>query len=96
MARSLSLRSLLDSDKFMGSNFDNWYRKLRVVLELEKILYMIMDLVPKVLTLNTNTMVRDTYQKWLNDCTIVYYIVRVAMSNKFSCKVIDTQSKEIL
>ena len=55
-----------------------------------------MDLAPEVSTLNANTMVRDTYQKWLNDCTIVYYIVRVAMSNKFSCKVIDTQSKEIL
>ena len=69
MASSLLLHLLLDSDKFMGSNFNNWYQKLRIVLEHERILYVIMDPAPKVSALNVDVMVRDTYQKWLNDYT---------------------------
>ena len=62
-AINLSLRSLLDNDKLIGSNFDNWYQKLRIVLEYERILYMIIDPAPEVLAFNANVMVRDTYQK---------------------------------
>ena len=47
MATNMSLRSLLDNDKLMGPNFDSWYRKLRIVLEHEKIIYVINDPVPE-------------------------------------------------
>ena len=63
MASNLSLCSLLDSDKLIGSNFDNWYQKSRIVFKYERILYMTMDLVPQVLAPNADVIVRDTYQK---------------------------------
>ena len=63
MASSLSLHSLLDSDKIIRSNFDKWYQKLRIIFEHERILYVITDPVPEVLAPNTDAMIRDTYQK---------------------------------
>ena len=44
IASNLSLRSLLDNEKHTGPNFDNWYRKLKIVLKHERILYVITDL----------------------------------------------------
>ena len=96
MASKLSLRSLLDSDKFIGPNFDNWYQKLRLVFEHERILYMIMDPIPEIPVSNADVTIRDTYQKWLNDCMTVRCIMRATVSDKFSCKFDDAQPKEIL
>ena len=67
MARCPLLCSLFNSDLFIGSNFDRWYRKLQIVLEHEWILYMIMDLAPEILTSNTYDAIKGTYQKWPND-----------------------------
>ena len=96
MTSSLLVHSLLDSDKLMRPNFDNWYQKLRIVLEHKRILYVIMDPAPKVSDSNADVMVRDTYQKWLNDCMIVYYIMRVAMCDEFNYKFDDAQLKKML
>ena len=63
MASNFLLRSLLDSDKLIGSNFDTWYQKLRIVLKHERILHVIIDLALKVPALNKDATVRDTYQK---------------------------------
>ena len=63
MATSLSLRSLLDNDKLVGPNFDSWYRKLKIVLEHEWILHVIMDPAPEEPAANARGTVRDTYQK---------------------------------
>ena len=43
MSSNLSLRSLLDNEKLKGPNFDSWYRRLRIILEHERILYVITD-----------------------------------------------------
>ena len=47
MATTLSLRSLLDNDMLMGPNFDSWYRKLKIILEHERILYIVTDPAPE-------------------------------------------------
>ena len=57
---------------------------------------MIMDLASEVTAPNVDVMVRDTYQKWLNKCTIVYCIMRAAMCDKFSNKFDNTQLKMML
>ena len=75
MATSLSLRSLLDNDKLVGSNFSSWYQKLKIVLEYERILYVIMDPAPEELAVNERGTVRDTYQKWLSDRIMVRCIM---------------------
>ena len=86
MATTLSLRSLLDNDKLMGPNFDSWYQKLKIVLELERILYVVTDLAPEEPALNARGTIRDTYQKWLNDRTTVWCIMLTAMNDEFSCR----------
>ena len=63
MATTLSLWSLLDNDKLMGPNFDSWYRKLKIVLEHERILYVVTDLVLEEPAPNVKGTVRDNYQK---------------------------------
>ena len=57
---------------------------------------MIIDSALEVPALNANTTVRDTYQKWLNDCMTVCCIMRAAMSDEFSYKFDNTQPKKIL
>ena len=86
MATSLSLRTLLDNDKLVGPNFGSWYRKLKIVLEHERILYVIMDPAPEESAANAHGIVRDTYQKWLSDRTMVHCIMLAAISDEFSHK----------
>ena len=97
MATSLSLRSLLDNDKLVGSNFDSWYRKLKIVLEHERILYVILDPAPEEPAVNACGTVRDTYQKWLNDRTTMCCIMLAAiMSDEFSRRFETAQPKDML
>ena len=90
MASILSLSSLLDSGKLIGPNFDSWYRKLKIVLEHERILYVFTDEVLEEPVANAPHTVRDTYVKWLNDCTIMHCVMRIAMNDELSCKFEDT------
>ena len=63
MTNTLSLRSLLDSDKLTGPNFDSWYRKLKIVLEHERILYVLTDQATEEPAANAPRTARDTYMK---------------------------------
>ena len=35
---SLSLRSILETEKLVGANYDDWYRNLRIILMHEKLI----------------------------------------------------------
>ena len=96
MASNLSLQSLLDSEKLIGLNFDNWYKKLKIVLEHERILYVITDPAIEEPTPNTRGTIRDPYLKWLNDLSMVYCIMRASMNDEFSRKFEKAQSEEML
>ena len=63
MASSLFLRLLFDSDILIGSNFNSWYRKLKIIPELERILYVLTDPAPEVLKPNACDAIRVAYQK---------------------------------
>ena len=89
MANTLSLHSLLDSDKLIGPNFNSWYQKLKIVLEHEKILYVLMDQASEEPAVNAPRTARDTYMKWLNDCMTVHCVMRAAMNDELSCKLED-------
>ena len=41
MASSLSLRSILDSNKLTGPNYVDWLRNLRIVLSSERLSYVL-------------------------------------------------------
>ena len=94
MSTNLSLRSLLDSDKLTDPNFDNWYRRLRIVLEHERILYVITDPAPEQPAPNVRGTVRDTYLKWTNDHTIVRCIMLASMNDEFSRKFKEAQPEK--
>ena len=86
MSTSLLLRSLLDNEKLIGPNFDSWYRRLRILLEHERISYVITDPTPKVPTANARGPVRDTYQKWIFDRTTIRCIMLAVMNDEFNHK----------
>ena len=50
-----------------------------------------MDLASKIPAPNADAIVRDTYQKWLNDCMTVCCIIRAAIYDEFSCKFVVAQ-----
>ena len=89
MTNTLSLRSLVDSDKLIRSNFDSWYQKLKIISEYERILYVLKDPTPKEPIADAPRAMRDTYLKCLNDCTIVCCIMWAVMNDKFSHKFED-------
>ena len=86
MASNLSLWPLLDSEKFIRLNFDNWYWKLKIVLEHERILYVLTNLTPEEPAPNAWGTVQDTYLKWLNIRTTVRCIMQASMNDEFSQK----------
>ena len=63
MANTLSLYLLLDSDKLIRPNFDSWYWKLKIILEHERILYVVTDPPLEELAVNAPRAARDTYLK---------------------------------
>ena len=87
---------MLDSEKLIIPNFDNWYWKLKIVLEHKRILYVITDPAPKEPALNAQGMVWDTYLKWLNDRTIVRCIMQASMNDEFSQKFEEAQPEKML
>ena len=57
---------------------------------------MITDPVPEESAVNACGTVRDTYQKWLSDRTMVRCIMLTAMSNEFNRKFETAQPKDML
>ena len=48
MSTNTSLRSILEKDNLLvGSNYLEWYRKLKIVLKSERKLYVLTDTEPK-------------------------------------------------
>ena len=96
MANILSLQLLLDSDKLTRPNFDSWYQMLKIILEHERILYVLTDPTSEELAVNAPRATKDTYLKWLNDHTTMCCIIRIAMNDEFSHKFEDVQSEKII
>ena len=96
MANTLSLHMLLDSDRLIEPNFDSWYRKLKIILEHERILYILMDQGPEESVVNAPCTMRDTYMKWLNDLMIVRCMMRAAMNDELSHKFKNMQLEDMI
>jgi len=80
----------------MGFNFDSWYRRLRIVLEYERILYVISDPIPETTASNDRGSIRDTYQKWLSNRITIRCIMLTMMNDEFSHKFEEAHPEEIL
>ena len=96
MANTISLRMLLDSDKLTGPNINSWYRKLKIVLEYERILYILTDEALEEFAVNAPCTARDIYIKWLNDRMTVRCVMRIVMNDELSHKFEDALLEEII
>ena len=56
---------------------------------------MIIDSTPEEPTPNIRGTVRDTYLKWLNDCTMVRCIMRASMNDELSQMFEEAQSEKM-
>ncbi|KAJ0098414.1 hypothetical protein Patl1_20910 [Pistacia atlantica] len=61
------LATILDKDKCIGTNFLDWRRKLRVVLNSERIGYVLDNEPPKPLADEATAEERQTHKKWEDD-----------------------------
>ena len=82
MASSLSLRSILDTNKLTGPNYMDWLRNLKIVLSSEKLSY-ILD-IPGLNPLEDDATEEDmaTYKMWQNDFLTVKCIILASMTNE--------------
>ena len=77
---SLSLRSILETSKLVGANYDDWYRNLRIVLMHEKLINII-DKPAITAPADTNDAeATKTYQKYLEECLSAKCIMLASMS----------------
>ena len=94
MASSLSLRSILDTNKLTGPNYMDWLRNLKIILSSEKISY-ILD-TPGLNPLGDDATEEDmaTYKIWQNDSLTVKCIILASMTNELQRQheSMDTQS----
>ena len=94
MASSLSLQSILDTNKLTGPNYMDWLRNLKIVLSSEKLSY-ILD-TPSLNPLGDDATEEDmaTYKMWQNDFLTVKCIILASMTNELQRQheSMDTQS----
>ena len=61
------LLKILDTHRLTGPNFKVWYRNLRIVLDSERIGYILQESVPKSLSHEATPEEKATFQKWKDD-----------------------------
>ena len=76
----MNLRSILDANKFIGANFINWLRNLRIFLKIERIAYVLVVLLPESPTVDAFDEDQNAYWKHLDDNVISICIMIASMS----------------
>ena len=80
---TISLRNLLDKEHILtGTNFQEWYRRLRIVLHQERKFYVLEEPLPTVPTQGAVREVVEAYRKHKEDSLYVQYIMLSSMSSE--------------
>ncbi|KAK8594308.1 hypothetical protein V6N13_126117 [Hibiscus sabdariffa] len=77
---TISLRSLLEKEKFNGINFLDWFRNLRIVLKQERKEYVIEEDVPIDPGADASTADKDKYKKHMDDMLDVGCLMLATMT----------------
>ena len=85
------LLKILDTHRLTGPNFQVWYRNLRIVLDSERIGYVLKGPVPKSLSDESSPEERDTFQKWKDDNLKVRSYMLASMSDDLQTQHEDMQ-----
>ncbi|XP_070040051.1 uncharacterized protein [Nicotiana tomentosiformis] len=81
----ISLREILETNKLVGLNFNDWYRNLRIVLVHKKLIDVI-DKTAKLVPPENNVEGTKVYQKYLEECLVIKRIILVSMSSELQRK----------
>ncbi|XP_020082582.1 uncharacterized protein LOC109706190 [Ananas comosus] len=81
MAASNPLTKILDANRLTGPNFSDWLRNLRIILNSEKIAYILTTPAPE-LPADDNEEERAAYEKWIDDDNRVRCYMLASMSNE--------------
>ncbi|KAJ1408684.1 hypothetical protein SESBI_23305 [Sesbania bispinosa] len=95
---AISLRSILADGKLVGSNFDDWYRTLRIVLMHERLIDVIdKPVVPQPEDQN-NVEATNAYKKYLEDymSTKCLLLALASMSSELQRQHEDMEPAEII
>jgi hypothetical protein len=77
---AFNLQSLFEKEKLNGANFMDWYRNLRIVLEQEKIEYVVSESYPEDLPVGLSAADHRAHEKRCNDALNVSYLMLTTMS----------------
>nr|XP_033511560.1 uncharacterized protein LOC117276317 [Nicotiana tomentosiformis] len=90
----ISLREILETNKLVGPNFDDWYRNLRIVLMHEKLIDVIDKSAKEVPDEDDDA--TKIYQKYLEECLTTKCIILASMSFEFQRKHQDMDPTSII
>ncbi|XP_060192659.1 uncharacterized protein LOC132622138 [Lycium barbarum] len=92
---AISLRSILDANKLVGPNFEDWYRNLRIVLMHEKLIDVI-DKPEKEVPAEDDAEGTMYYHKYMEDCLTGKCIILASISSELQRKHQDMNPLEII
>ncbi|KAL0420522.1 UNVERIFIED_CONTAM: hypothetical protein Slati_3075100 [Sesamum latifolium] len=72
----------MDTNKFNGTNYNDWLMNLRIVLNFEKQGYVLDKPLPTALLEGCSPEERLTFDKWLEDNRKVRSIILASMTNE--------------
>ena len=75
---TMSLRSVLEKDKLIGTNFLDWFRNLRIVLKQERKLYFLDEPLSEEPVDNALRAEKNAYEKHHNDSIDVSCLMMLA------------------
>ncbi|KAL0329140.1 UNVERIFIED_CONTAM: hypothetical protein Sradi_4900700 [Sesamum radiatum] len=76
-----TLTVILDNNKFNGTNYTDWLRNLRIVLDYENQGYIMDKPLPQTLLDGSSSEERETFERWHADHRKVRSIILASMSN---------------
>ncbi|KAL0373447.1 UNVERIFIED_CONTAM: hypothetical protein Sradi_3260400 [Sesamum radiatum] len=72
----------MDTNKFNGTNYNDWMRNLRIILNFENQCYILDKPLPTTLLEGSSPEERLTFEKWLEDNCKVRSIILASMTNE--------------
>ncbi|KAL0307581.1 UNVERIFIED_CONTAM: hypothetical protein Sangu_3022500 [Sesamum angustifolium] len=75
------LTTILEVNIFNGTNYNDWLRNLRIILDFENQAYVLDRFLPRALPERSTHQERLTFDKWHEDNRKVHSIVLVPMTN---------------
>ncbi|KAL0430612.1 UNVERIFIED_CONTAM: hypothetical protein Sradi_0687200 [Sesamum radiatum] len=76
------LTLIMETNKFNGTNYNDWLRNLRIVLDFENQSYVLDKPLPTALPEGSSPEERVTFEKWHEDNCKVRSIILASMTNE--------------